>query len=319
VAPIQRGNGAVLNMLPGAVAVTTGVFTVSAVMAMFNALGGIVAPLPLLYYYSRMGRMRGVAIFVLSAVIATIAVNALGLRVPFIYFVLYGMAGPVLSEALRKNYSIEKTIGVSSLVVIVSGVAVLAVYSITQGTSPWQFLEASIYQMVQKKIELYKTLDIAPEQIEVLRAHAEEIAGVLIGILPALTVVGTVLFMWVNTIAGKWLFEMLGMWYPDFGNLSRWRMSDKVVWVLIATGGTLLLPVTVIRIVGLNAFFLLVFFYLLQGLAVVGFFFQVKRVPRMLQIIGYVIIFAQQFLLLIVAALGLIDVWADFRKVNKTV
>jgi uncharacterized protein YybS (DUF2232 family) len=48
-----------------------------------------------------------------------------------------------------------------------------------------------------------------------------------------------------------------------------------------------------------------------------SFFFQSKNVPAFLRAFGYFLVFAQQFLLLIVAMVGLIDTWVDFRKLNK--
>jgi uncharacterized protein YybS (DUF2232 family) len=50
---------------------------------------------------------------------------------------------------------------------------------------------------------------------------------------------------------------------------------------------------------------------------VVGYFFKIKRIPFFFKILFYVLILIQQYLLLVVAALGLFDLWADFRKLIK--
>ncbi|TFG92858.1 MAG: DUF2232 domain-containing protein, partial [Syntrophobacterales bacterium] len=52
-------------------------------------------------------------------------------------------------------------------------------------------------------------------------------------------------------------------------------------------------------------------------LAIMSFFFQTKNVPVLLRAFGYLLVFVQQFLLLILAVLGLIDTWVDFRKLDK--
>jgi uncharacterized protein YybS (DUF2232 family) len=124
--------------------------------------------------------------------------------------------------------------------------------------------------------------------------------------------------VWLNILAGRILFQKNGMWYPDFGDLSRWKMHDKFVWLLIISGIFVLIPFGALKIVGLNVLVLLLLFYLFQGLSIVQFYCNKKSIPLFIRIIGYFLIFAQQFLLLLVIGLGVIDVWADFRKLGKT-
>ncbi|MBN2251676.1 MAG: DUF2232 domain-containing protein, partial [Candidatus Altiarchaeota archaeon] len=108
-----------------------------------------------------------------------------------------------------------------------------------------------------------------------------------------------------------------GMWYPSFGDLSRWKIFDKVVWLVVIAGIFIMIPLETLRILGLNILIVLLFIYMLQGLAIMSFFFQRKNVPVFMRALGYFLVFAQQFLLLIVAGVGLIDTWVDFRKLGR--
>jgi uncharacterized protein YybS (DUF2232 family) len=57
--------------------------------------------------------------------------------------------------------------------------------------------------------------------------------------------------------------------------------------------------------------------YFLQGLAIVAFYFERWKMPLFIKGFVYVVLFLQQFASMVVAALGLFDVWFDFRKLVK--
>ncbi len=63
-----------------------------------------------------------------------------------------------------------------------------------------------------------------------------------------------------------------------------------------------------------NIFLVICFIYLLQGLAIVSFFFQIKNVPNFFRFLFYFLIAVQQILMIPIAAIGLFDIWVDFRK-----
>ncbi|MBW2636173.1 MAG: DUF2232 domain-containing protein [Deltaproteobacteria bacterium] len=107
------------------------------------------------------------------------------------------------------------------------------------------------------------------------------------------------------------------MWYPEFGDLSRWKIFDRMIWVFIIAGVSMVVPVKAVKIIGLNILIVLIFIYMLQGLSIVSFYFKKKNMPWFIRGFGYFLIFAQQILLFLVIVLGLIDVWVDFRKLEK--
>jgi uncharacterized protein YybS (DUF2232 family) len=230
---------------------------------------------------------------------------------------LLGSLGPILSEVLRKNYSIEMTVLYSTMLLLALGLIFLFYFSATEWKGPLTLIESYIADVVKENIDMYSQLSGSYEQTELLRKNAADITRFLTNLLPALVLAGTTFFVWLNVLLGRFLFQRHGMWYPDFGDLSRWKIPDKIVWFLIVSGILVLVPVRVIRIVGLNILIILLFFYLFQGLSIINFYFNKKNMPMFVRVFCYVLIFVQQFFLLLVVGLGLIDVWADFRKLEK--
>jgi len=272
---------------------------------------------PVLYYYSRLGRLPGALVFVLSLIVVSITLRGLSLQTGLVFFPLLGFLGVVLSEVLRKNCSIERTVIYCGGILLSLGLAVLMYLSLTSSTMPWSVIGTHISVVVQENIDMYSRAGISPQNIELIRENADLITRALVGLFPSIVFVGTIFLVWVNILTGKWLFKKKGMWYPSFGDLSLWKTFDKTVWLVVIAGVFILIPSQGFRILGLNIMIVLLFIYMLQGLAIVSFFFKRKNVPVILRAFGYFLIFAQQFLIFIVAGLGLIDTWTDFRKLGK--
>jgi uncharacterized protein YybS (DUF2232 family) len=189
--------------------------------------------------------------------------------------------------------------------------------SVAEGKAPWYFIEAAIRELIRVNISAYTHLGASSEQLDLIRNNTEQIARVLTALTPAVFLVGTSFFIWLNILIGKLLFKAKGMWYPDFGNLSRWKVSDRLIWVVILAGVSLLIPLYPLKILSINLIIVLLFVYLMQGLAIINFFFEKKNLPWFLRATGYFLIFVQQILLVLVVGLGLVDVWVNFRKLDK--
>jgi len=57
--------------------------------------------------------------------------------------------------------------------------------------------------------------------------------------------------------------------------------------------------------------------YFFQGIAIAAFFFEKKKLPKMIRLFLYSLIGFQQIVLLFVIGMGFFDVWLDIRKLNK--
>jgi uncharacterized protein YybS (DUF2232 family) len=256
-------------------------------------------------------------VIVASLGVAVIDLKIMGIRLSGSHVILLGSLGPILSEILRKSYSIEKTIAYSVVALAVVGCSFLLYYSLSQGGTPWSIIEASVADMVQTHINVYARLGTPAEQLDLIRNNAHHISRIFFTLAPSFFIVGTSFLVWVNILIGKQLFQRTRMWYPDFGNLSTWKIPDPVIWVLIAAGVSFLIPLGLVRSVSINVIVVLLFAYLMQGLSIINFFFEKKQIPRLLRIVGYALIFIQQFLLVLVIGLGLTDIWVNFRKLGK--
>lgn len=170
--------------------------------------------------------------------------------------------------------------------------------------------------------EFWRQLGVAPDRVAALERQIEQQAGLRAKALP--NVLPTVLFVWMALlVAGGRAFASraarLLRWPPLSGaRLRDWRLPDGALWVFLAglallvagwpawapTGWTLLLNA------GLG--------FCLQGIAVVESLLLARGVPPSIIILTLLFVFtvALPAFVLTTAALGLSDVWLDYRRLE---
>jgi hypothetical protein len=98
--------------------------------------------------------------------------------------------------------------------------------------------------------------------------------------------------------------------------LSRYSNNNSLIAVVIISLGLIIYDKT--QIVGINILIPCIALYFLQGLSIVGFFFGKLLInSKMLLIIGILTLLINPYLIILLAFIGLVDSWADLRKLNK--
>ena len=258
--------------------------------------------------------MRGLAALAVAFIIVSGLISLLGHRANIAVLLMIGFTGVMLSEVLKRRYSIEKTFTIASLALFFCGVGFVLHSAFLSGAAPWRIVELYIGGVIAENLRLYEQLNISADQIALIRENAPQITGFFTVIFPALALSGAVLTVWLNVLAARSLLRREAEEFPDFGDLSLWKAPERLVWLLIAAGGMMLVPIDILDSVGLNILIVCCLIYLFQGLAIVGFFFKRKRAPLLLRWLFYILIAVQQYMVILVIAFGLFDIWVDFRK-----
>ncbi len=154
------------------------------------------------------------------------------------------------------------------------------------------------------------------ENIHMISNSLDHIQYVLVRIIPALFIVSTVFVTWANLLLAKPIFKAKALFYPAFGQLNLWKAPEPLVWGVIGCGLLILLPVNALKMIGLNGILVFLTIYFFQGIAIVSFYFDKKRFPRLLRVFLYSLIALQQVLLFLIVGLGFFDMWLNLRKLK---
>ena len=274
----------------------------------------ILTPLPFLYYGSRLDRSDGLTILAVSLMAAYVILAFAGHRANLSVLFMIAFTGVLLSEVLKRNFSIEKTIYLTSLALFCCGAAFVLYHSLRTGISPLRMVETYVAGIIEENLKLYAQMNISDEQVQMIRENAPQLTLFFTGIFPALGLAGIVLMVWINLLAGRRIFQGRVANFPDFGDLTEWKAPEWLVWIAIIAGCMLFVPLEWSAVVGMNLLIVVCLIYLFHGLAIAAFYFRQKRVPQMFRLLFYGLILIQQYMLIVLVAFGLFDMWVDFRK-----
>jgi uncharacterized protein YybS (DUF2232 family) len=239
----------------------------------------------------------------------------------FLSFSQYGAVPLVMAGAVRRGWSLSQIIASSVLIPIGVGVILLVVYALVTR----QHLSAMVATYVDPALQALQGYLQTAEQVPGNEpAYAlpllETVRQFVLAVFPGVLVINHLLTNTVNYIVARYYCSR---GQPpvqlDAEILTHWRASEYMVWVFIASGVALLLPVSVLSTIGLNVLLVTLAIYLLQGCAIVVFWAHCLPLPLgvrwFLTII--VLVVAGPLCVVLCIAAGLFDLWVDFRRLRR--
>lgn len=145
--------------------------------------------------------------------------------------------------------------------------------------------------------------------------EAADWGALILKILPALWVINTALVAFLNLLLVRGLALAWGEMPPEVP-LHHWSAPEWLIFPFLAAGFLLLAPVPLIRLAAVNFLLVLGLVYFFQGLAVVAALFERFHLPGFLRLVGFLIAFMNPVFLM-VTLVGLLDLWLDFRRLNR--
>jgi len=303
----------VKDILQGVV-ITSLIITLTVFLPILGLFCTVLIPLPVLYFRAKLGRAFGAVVPALSLAVTTIVIGSFSLDSLFLVELLF--IGFLLGELFEMNVTIERTMVVTGGGVVVTSLAGLLIFSRLSNQSLYELVSGYIRKNLELSITLYRDMGVSESGIQLIVDSLDRLQEVLVGITPALAIISTLITAWIVLLLAKPLFRRKGMFYPNHGDLNRWKAPEQLVWAVIGCAVMLLIPSSLLRIIGLNGLMILLTVYFFQGMAIVSFFFEKKHLPRLLRIFLYSLIFLQQMVLLVVIGLGFFDMWVNFRKLE---
>ena len=312
--PFAQHGGISRDVLTG-ISITCVIFAVSVYMPIFGFFCSLFIPLPILFYRSKLGRKTGAIIPIAAGVIMMMVLGRFSIDLLFFFELM--LLGFILSELMAIDLSIERTVLFACGAILASAIVGLAFYSQIIQKGLTDVAAEYVTKNLQLTLVLYESMGMSEENIQLIANSLEQIQYVLLRIIPALAIASTLFVAWTSLLISRPLLKSRDLYYPDFGPLNLWKPPEHLVWGVIGCGLVLLIPSGSVKLIGLNGLIMLMAVYFFTGIAIVSFYFERKRFPRLLRIFLYSLIALQQFVLILIIGLGFFDVWLNFRKIKS--
>ena len=294
------------------------IFRDAAILFLANLLPGmsLFLPLGILYVYNRHSAKDGHKVVILG-MLATLPV----MMVLKTYIFLAGSvtliaAGYMLVYSSNRGDTPFVSFGKAFAVALLFLSANYAINSLLIEGSLYSSLTSGFQASIDEMIAYYSASGAdSAETREIVLSTLHQAQQMLPDVLPSLLLIPLAGSIWLTLAAGNRLIERTcgrRLW-PD---LPSWRVPEPFVWVGIISGFLVLIGSSEIYVAGLNSVILCGLIYALQGFSICSYFMLKWNVSIFFKLFFYVVLLCQSFALVLLAALGVVDVWADFRKLN---
>lgn len=305
-----------LAMIAEIILVTLVVVGLLASGSVFPILGvflSLLSPIPFVLLRLRHGLLS----LVLALSLTTFAVMGLSSPAQAVAFLLeFGLPGILLAETLQRGSRPEITVAAVAVLLTVGGLAVLVLAS-DVWTQPISAISQHVERLLADMEAFTARLGLSAEGAAPLYGAGTKLRAFLVMAFPGMFFAGSLL-----TAAGYAVFlrALMRRWAAQLGGVSleplRWELPEPLVWVFIGAGILYLTGLSWLQAVGVNALIVLISLYFLQGLSIAAFLFQRFQLPRFLAALSVLLLLVQPFLTLVVAGVGLFDVWFAFRRLS---
>ena len=290
-----------------------GLFASGGLLPILGVALSLLCPLPLVLVRLRHGPL---ALALALTFTALALAGSLSAWQPLAFVLEFGLPAILLAEGLRRRSRPELLVMGVAAVLTLGGVAVL-VLSAGEWTRPFSAVRQHVEMLVTDMEALTARIAATGEGTAPLAMPIPKLRAFLLMAFPGLFVAGSVL-----TAAGYVLFlrGLIRRWPAQLGGVApgsfKWELPEVLVWAFIGSGALYLTGLPWLRPVGLNGLILLLVLYFLQGLSIAAFLYQRFQLPRFLVTLSVLLLVFQPFLALVVAGLGLFDVWFAFRRLS---
>lgn len=290
-----------------------GLFASGRFFPVLGVLLSLLAPVPAVILGLRHGRWALLAVVGLTAV----ALAALTTPRYAVAFVLeFALPGLLLAELLRRTTRSEGVvIGVAGLLTL-GACGVLLLDPATR-QQPFAQVERHVLALVAEAEQLLASLGLPGEVGPAAAGARSALGSFLVMAFPGIFFAGNVLTAWgyvliVGALIRRWP-ALVPRPAPEWW---RWQLPEQMVWAFIGAGVLFLTGWPRLQAVGLNGLIVLLSLYFLQGLSIAVFVFKRYQLPRTLGALSVVLLLFQPLLALVVAGVGLFDVWFSFRRLS---
>ena len=295
---------------------TLGLFIAGFTIPVLGQALVLFTPVPIIVTYVRDGRAEGLTtLFATGAIVAAL----LGWHIAAILFFSFGLMAIGTAEGMHRRLRPESIVVIGGLLPIATAGIVLSYYLAHMGKNPVTLLEGHLRDSLAEAARLYSSLGLK-DMASLVTSVTDTFVHYLVRLVPGITVATSLIqAAFCFALARAAILRKTGaVPIPSQPSLAAWYAPDAWVWGLIAALALIMVPNEAARLTGLNCAIVFSVVYLVQGIAIVDHVLRKARIKAVARSLIHALILALPTIVFVIA-LGVVDIWADFRKVRRAI
>ncbi|MBB6218730.1 uncharacterized protein YybS (DUF2232 family) [Anaerosolibacter carboniphilus] len=297
------------------------------IASLFTIIGNYIPFLTILLFllpvpFMILGKRHGLYVEILSiGITGAIVGGFIGIWSSVILFSLTSIVAITMGYMMDKKYDPMKIWAGGIIAFVTSIVLVMGLVTFAMGNNVVQELMNALNESKDMAISLYSGMGIEPGKLEQMETAYEAFIVVFGMTFPSILILISVVFSYVNYLLTAYILNKIGDKTPIFPQFKYFKLPDSIVMgtviILLLTYLTQYIRVVDFNTLSANVSLLFRTAFFIQGLAVISFLIEKYRLGRLYRIFVFVYVLFSGPGGLMTVILGLIDVFADFRKLKK--
>jgi len=273
----------------------------------------LLVPFPAIYSRFRNGRGTEAAVVTIATLLVSWLFNP---QTAMFYLIQFGIVSLVMPEMLARGYGGARTVVWATVACLLASLLLVTSLAFSEGQQVHAGVVALIKESFAKAVSYYEGRGFKGDDLATVRQALAVAADLLSRTYPAFATVFIALVAAFNALlAGRYCSRLAGT--PLVGEFKEFKNPEQLIWLLIAAGFSMLSDVAVVTTPALNVLVVLGLLYFFQVLAVVQTMMDRNSQGRLLRTAFYLMLIFQPYVAIPVIALGIFDLWGDFRTPRK--
>ena len=204
----------------------------------------------------------------------------------------------------------------ATLALVVCWGVLLIGQAMLSGTNPITGFLTSLDLNIASTLSYYRqNTTISADTMALIEQSFHNMQVVLPRVLVSLLLSFALAIIWLTMIIGnRFVLKFAG--YRPWSHHRLWELPDRLIWLLICAAVISMLPLGLVRLVGVNVLVVLCLLYFFQGFSIFSFFLHKWGVPQFLRFLLYGMMLFQSFGTALLLVVGIGDVWFDLRRLK---
>jgi len=281
----------------------------------------LVVPQVFLYYGMKLGLTQGSFVASGAMLVVSVATVLIGHVYMIAICVEYAAIGLFLSECFRREYPLDKTVFLTTILICTFTGIFMFFVSMLYNTGIADLIKNYIDHQMAVIFAAYRDIGVSSVGDIDINQYIEDFKTVLVRIFPAIITVSVIAIVWINTIIARPLFRLFKLdisWGSNI-RLDLWSAPEWLIWCLIVFGFGIFLGDGWIISLFLNGIIIISLVYFFNGMSIILFYLNKYNISSVARVIVFMLIGIQQLLMALIALAGIFDQWFDFRKLKRKI
>ncbi|SCG84479.1 putative protein yybS [Proteiniborus sp. DW1] len=298
---------------------------ITTIMTLIIIFGYSIVPIIIFFYpvpFIILGVRHKTRYNIYSIVCSSILIGVLtDIFTGILIFLAFGLISIVLTYMINNKYKPQQILICGAMAAIVTILISIAIMGYVTGVSFLSEINATLTESLRIQLDILKEMQLSTYEMSVIKDMLIATVETIIIMIPAIIIISSVFIVYLNYWMSTAILKRLGYKSVEIPRFMHFRLpNNAIMGSLVIIGAALVfryMKILYYETIFINTIILISFVFFIQGLSVVVFLMNKRKMHKIVKAIIIFLIIINVPLSLIISLIGFLDAGLDFRKLKR--